>query len=360
MLLFIIGKNFVLGSCFSCAMKREHVDLLYSLLKDIHYSRLSGQGLNSFVKLCIQITENYLRFHNKPIVHNLSAEGLTLTDIAIECISSFFRLDDKNRPRSVVNFLKLFDDDIENADRVKLFIRFTKYLEKMAQRYIIFIESIYFPEPAKIRREIKYQVKKGGLFTVKHEIFGTVLYPLHMEINFELPMMTLEEFYRIMDNKSTKCINVPTILQYLHDRLEAITNIRRAVLLEDMVRFLENRVETITDFPIFDNGFCHTEILDFEMEQTISFIDRLVTEKILNNYIKKGITVQEAEALKKSCMDILTDLIKTGSNANYYEYFTVYSALPRPDFDMRIRGKLDYLIRLAKGILYEHFFVPDF
>ena len=336
-------------------MKSERVERLFDFLWETHRATMSRQKLNEFIGFCLKVLENYFYTHNRSIVQYLQSEGLSAKDIAYECLGGFFRLDKNYRPTAVANFLELLDEPLETINRVKLFIRFTKYLEKMAQRHINFLESVYNPEPARIKREIKFQAKSTGLFTVKYEIFGAVIYPANLEANLHLPLMTPEQFTNFMYGCQSYGASIPSVLKFIHKELIERTDVRRSVMLQFLVDYLRTDRVQLSDIHL--NGHFHIQsgVLDFEILQALSFIDAKITEKLLKNYLNKGISVFEAEALKKSCMGVVEDLIKTGRCDQYYEYFEIHHTMTKEDFDKRFRTKMDYLVRISKDVLSEDF-----
>lgn len=321
----------------------------------MEFLQLSSEGLltktkvGEFINFCLSLLETYFHFNHEPIIKFLFANGLTIKDISIECLSSFFRFNEQNQPILITNFLSKLNKPLNEYPAILIYRRFYGYLQHSADFYLLYLEKEYDRQSYLMRRKLKSYITNSEMLYLKKELQGETVYPLNYDPLLELPLLTNEEmistFERLRFIQGKK-----KIILFLYDTLSSITDARRAVPLSTLIQILKfnNSVEyDIEDFA--DPALPDTSLID--IGQAMYLIDKMLSEKLLKNYINKGMSAEHAEAVKKSCLDIIIDLLNCGEHDNYYLYFSRYSTISKERFESDLRRKFDYLIRLSREIL---------
>ncbi|MDI6766856.1 MAG: hypothetical protein QME52_08550 [Bacteroidota bacterium] len=211
--------------------RKKLKDFLLLLLE----GNISHSELTELVHLSRAIIQSYLGYIRNSITYLCLQQGLTITDLAYDCIAEAFAKDEKNKFHQLENFAQSLDNDLESTPEPEIFLAFKSFLTRLADAQLARLFAQADPGGAKIHRNIRDCLKQSALFKLEKDFRGLVLKPKddtgeHLE---EFPHEALE--HELLNNLNHEC-STPELLATLHRTLTEQTKYRRSVPLVDVVQ----------------------------------------------------------------------------------------------------------------------------
>ncbi|MDI6804588.1 MAG: hypothetical protein QME58_12215 [Bacteroidota bacterium] len=144
---------------------------LYKILN----SSITEVELTEFVYICRSIVQPYL-FHIRSSVSNLcTQQGLTITDLAYDCIADMFLRDDQNKFVLIENFVNSLDENIDRISDTNLFLAFKSFITCITDAQLARLFSQADPSGAKIYRNLRDVINNTTFFNLRRDLRGLVV-----------------------------------------------------------------------------------------------------------------------------------------------------------------------------------------
>lgn len=176
---------------------------------------INHSQLTALVKISRLIIQSFIYNYRSSALKLLDYHGITLSDLANDCIAEAFRRNQEDKYFLIKKFICSLNDDIDKINETNLFRAYKSFLIKVASIQLSKLYSQYDPIGAKIIRNIKDAVNDAALhktekFILKREPCGDILIvkdcDLHNSVR-EFPKEKLEAEFS-MDGKRLNVVNM--------------------------------------------------------------------------------------------------------------------------------------------------------
>ncbi len=296
---------------------------------------ISESELSELVQISRLIAESYLR-HFRPAAAKLcSAMGLTVTDLAYDCIADVFARDDNDHFPHMENFASSLRGDPDALPDSHIFLAFKSFITKVADAGLARLYVQNDPAGAKIHRNLRDCLKHSSLFSVERGFRGIVLTPKTAETLNHLDTFPLEILERQFLVRVGQHRAIPHLLGVLNEVLLEQSTYRRSIPLIDVVQMLkkifrsESEIYTQEYVPQVDG------LAEFEIEQLRVDVELALKEKILFTYLVRGkIDRKQAEAMYGAFHDLLWDWCYAGeSDSSLYKHLEKRFPLDKDEYE---------------------------
>ncbi len=322
---------------------------LKELLLRLHKGNVPYGELTDIVQLSRSIIQSYLGYFRNSVIHLCLHQGLTITDLAYDCIAEAFARDEKNKFYKFENFIHSLNDDLESTTEVEIFLAFKSFLTRIANTQLARLYAQSDPNGAKIYRNIRECLKRSTLFTLEKDYRGLVLKTIekrndHLE---EFPREELEkEFMKRIEHQN----NSQELLEVLHDIMINQENYRNSIPLVEVVQIFKRVYSSDSDETECYQVFSCEEFTQFEIKNILLQVEMALKEKIIFTYFAKGkLDRKESEAIFHAFEDIMKDWCNgEESHASLYDYLRQYISIDEQIYEQTLRTKMEYLLKIAR------------
>jgi hypothetical protein len=338
--------------------KQSLIDKLKRILVALNKEPITAD-INELVKLSRLLVIAYLRNSRQSISKLCRGHGISLSDIAYDCIAELFIKDNLNNYRNLNAFFTSFKSPLIELNPLDVFLAFRKLLQKYTDARIAYFYSLLNPNGSKINRNIKETVIKSGPFILKNTYIGLILKVHENNESGSLPYLDLDELSNDLLARSYGNKKTPELLEILFDLIKSQNKFRKEIKLIDAVSIFKIYYGFISEISEnegyeIDEIFSGNCIDNYELEELCGIVLRKIKEKIFVDYFAKGkLTKDQAEAVYCAIADIIYEWRKIGSNSDsYYNFVSKYINLKHEDYYIFVKDKIEYLIKEVKKELH--------
>lgn len=323
---------------------------LKSYLCKILNSSITEVELTEFVHICRSIVQPYL-FHIRSSVSGLcTQQGLTITDLAYDCIADMFLRDDSNKFVKIENFANSLDENIDQISDTNLFLAFKSFLTCIADCQLARLYAQADPSGAKIYRNLRDVIKTSTFFNLRKDFRGFVLEPNNHEPQNHLSHFPMEELEKELSNRVGHQLSAKIFLTFLNNILTEQTQYRRSIPLYDLVQILKKLHYEDFDPPSETQPLSTEGLQEFEIGQICREVETVLKEKILLTYFtKRKIDRKEAEALCNAFHDMICDWQSNEKNCALFNYLQRHLDINEATYEETLRPKMEYLLKIARN-----------
>jgi len=320
---------------------------LLSLLK----GSISETDLSRFVQLSRSIVQSYLGYIRSSITNLCLQQGLTLTDLAYDCIAEAFARDEERRFPLLENFRNSLNTDLETIPENELFLAYKSFLTRIADAQLARLYALADPMGAKVHRNIRDSVKQSPHFCLNKDFRGYVLSPKGVD-----PLDYLEAFpFEVLEREFLGCAkphhSTPEMLGIIHNILGAQTSYRRSLPLTDVVQLFKKVYQfNYAQLEHVDHEFSIDGLSEFEIDRMRSQVELALKEKILLTYLARGkVDRKQAESMFCAMQDMLTDWCEMkDAETPLFHYIHQHLDITDDEYEKNYRAKMEYLLKIAR------------
>lgn len=311
---------------------------------------ISEKELAELVQLSRSIVQAYFEYIRNSIFQLCRHQGLTMTDVAYDCLGEAFVRDETDRFSRLEDFVESLDENLETIDEREVFLAYKSFLMCLADAQLARLFAQSDPAGAKIHRNIRDCVKQSGFFCIKKDFRGKVLMPRDCEASEHrapFPPDELEaEFRQTVNRQAT----LGHLLNALHDILVKQSAYRRSVPVVEVVQIFRRYYQAEAVEP--DDGSLPSRegLSEFEIRRIRQHVELALKEKILLTYLARGkIDRQQAEALARAFEDMIADWCSgEESQTSLYGYVSRYVSMDEATYESTMRPKMEYLLKIVR------------
>jgi hypothetical protein len=308
----------------------------------------SAAQLAEVVQLSRVIIQAHLESHRQSVLRLSLQHGLTITDLAYDCIGeAFARGADGSFPQ-IQNFTASLHIPLLDAPAIDVFLAFKGFLVRVAEAQLARLYAQADPVGARIYRNIREHLKRSDAMKLERDFRGLVVRPINEDSLDHLDPFPLDRIERTLSGIVSQTI--PELLQCLSKLLISQSEYRRSVPLFEIVGVLKRSVGSEYEYSIADNpapgmeGMSKTEI-----ETIRAQVETSLKERILLTYFARGkIDRKQAEAMASAFHDLLWDWCFGDDPKSLYGYLRIHLTLSETEYENTLRTKMEYLLRLAR------------
>lgn len=335
-------------------IEKEILNTLKNILSDIFNENYRNADVGKLVQISRTIVTSYFRNTMSSVLYLCQKHGISITDIAVDCIAEIFEKDKDNRFYKLDSFFSALRMPITEIPEKEAFLAWKGLLIKLAQSHTAHMYAQFDPAGFRIQRNIKETVPATGYFYLHKNVAGVSLI-IPGGGNNNLPSIHAEDIEseflaEVKDNKKTR-----ELLKILHNVIYKQEQYRKEIKLSEAVKLFKRVFNYVTDNQYNDDELAYAKTPrsfseEFEVDQICDKVLKIVKEKILLNYFVKGrLTAEQSDALYLTICDLVFDWSKTGGNhSSLYEYFSGKMEMQPDDYNEIIKDKIEYLIKIAK------------
>ncbi|KAF0150957.1 MAG: hypothetical protein FD143_2377 [Ignavibacteria bacterium] len=333
------------------------VDLkkIHKLLNAAADESISHSQLTELVKISRLVIQSYLATYRSNVINLINRNGITITDLAYDCIADVFSRCKELKFYKINQFANSLKDNVVLIEPVNLFLAYKSYLIKIANAQISKLYAQTDPVGAKILRNIKDSVHQSNKLRITKDLRGLKIEVTNNGEENNKPDFPINQFI-LNGERNKRILNASDFIEQIYNNLQNQTEYKKSVYLFDIIILFKNYFgsEFVYNFEICEdtfiskiNGNCFEE---YEIQNLKQKVELFIKEKIMVNYFLKGkLNKIEAEAIFFSVNDIINDWC-TGniSSSSIYEYLRNHFDVSQDLYLKNYRTKIEYLLKLAR------------
>jgi len=323
-------------------------NLKYYLTRLIE-NNISHSELTEIVQLSRSIIQSYLNCIRTSITQLCTHQGLTVTDLAYDCIAEAFIKDDQNKFPKIENFIKSLNNNLEEIPETDLFFAFKQFTICFADAQIAQLYSQIDPNGAKIHRNLRDKIKISDYLQLAKDFRGIIVKPINADSLNHLEPFPIDELELELRNRLNHLPKTPEFIYELHQILTTQENYRRSVALIEITKIFKRIYQQELEL-VDDEFFSYEGLTEFEIERIRMQVELALKEKIFLTYFAKGkVSRKEAEALFDALSDILIDWCNGfESQASLFGYLKKHIQINEETYESTLRPKMEYMLKIAR------------
>jgi hypothetical protein len=326
----------------------------YEILKTRLQSVLDGDtdhhGLTDLVYFSRTIIQSHLQHIRRSAIWLCRQQGISLEDLAFECVGEAFRRDGTSRFTVLESFAQSLDVGLDKSPEIEVFLAYRALLTRVADQHIARLFAEVDPAGGRIFRNIKEFVKRTDMFELDHDLRGLVLRPAKGDSIDHLTPFPLDELTRQLFGEVGQVRSTPGILRALHSVLTGQDLFRRSIPMIEVTAVFKRlyaddleseQEETVSPF----EGLSESDLEGIRGE-----VETVIRQKVLVTYVMKGkIGRDEARAIFNAFHDLLGEWIRSGKTVDgVMAHLERHLPLDRETYRSEYRPKMEYLLRIAR------------
>lgn len=332
-------------------LSTDHSEKLRLALRQIDAGSITEHQLSDLILLSRSIIQGHLTARRSKITSICLQQGLTITDLAYDCIADAFSRDADNTFYKLHRFIASIGDPLETISDLGLFLAYKSFLQRFAEAQLARLYSQLDPSGAHVHRNIREALKESRLFSLQKDYRGLTLLPREIDELEHLGPFPQEELARSFLPSIRSSDSIPRMLEALYGVVSAQCAYRRSILLLELVWLVKGlllvdfKPELSVDHPWSMEGFS-----DKELQQLRADVENALKEKILLTYLVKGkITETQARGMYNALKDILEEWF-AGSEPlhSLYTNLSRHLAIDPGIYEQELRVKMEYLFKIAR------------
>lgn len=329
--------------------------ILKIILTDLALKNYANTDITKLVQVTRAILVSHIRNSLSSIIFLCQKHGISINDIAIDCIADIFAKGEDGKYPKLENFFHSLRNPISDMPEIEIFLAWKSLLLKLAESQVSHLYAQIDPAGFKIQRNIKETIANCDFFRLHKNVNGTVLIIPSYELFNTFPPVQIEEIESDFLYAAKQKRNTKDLLKNLHEILVDQTRFRKEIKLSDAVKLFKRAFNYSSDNDHFEEEFSEYHLAnsfldEMELEQICSKVLANVKEKILLNYFAKNrLTSSQSEAVYITINNLVYDWRKTGcSNHSLYKYFNENMNINEREYNLIIKDKIEYLVKLTK------------
>jgi len=311
---------------------------------------ISEQELTELVHLSRSLIQAYLGSIRSSLTHLCQLQGLTINDLAYDCIAEAFAKDDKNRFHQITNFVESLSEKLDTVPEQQVFLAYKSFMLRVTDAQLARLYALSDPAGAKIHRNVRDCVKQSSLFMLEKDYRGLVMKPKHssaIEDRSAFPIEELEqEFLSRVDHTCT----TQQMLQLCYEIVTGQSKYRQSVPLAGVVQMFKKVYGDNPESVGEEHPFVTAGLAVFEIDHIRVQVETALKEKIVLTYLARGkLNRKEAEAVFNAFQDMLEDWCAgEQSQSSLYHYLKEYLQINEETYEATLRTKMEYLLKVAR------------
>ncbi len=319
------------------------------LIKSICSSEQNYFLVKELFNICHKLAVVHLRNKYQNGYQLIFRFGLTLEDIALDCVAELFRRDDKN---NFIEFNNYFNKlRVEEFDDTTGIIYLRRLVCGQVEQRLFRIKREYDPSLGKIIRNIKLTIDNTPLLKIdkyfEQKIITLSDYSLSNDFN---PVQSIELLRITLHSISIRNITLRNILNEIGVYLSELEEYKKIIPVVELALI----IRTIS----LSKTFSQTET---SLEENITSVDlEQITQQVLEKmkkiigetYIKKSkLSDDDAAKYLNALNNIICEAysIYPSQTDHFYEHLTNYfPGLTKEGYMENHRTKFEYLVKIAK------------
>ena len=311
---------------------------------------LGESDITKFVHFCRALCQAHLVHVRSSVFLLASQHGLTITDLAYDCIAETFARNEHGCFHHLEDFVGSLRDEIQKLSETEVLFAFRAFLTRVVDAQLARLYAQSDSEGAKIHRCIRVAAGRSDKFALVKDLRGCVLQLKDGDAFSHLPGFPLDELEQMFLADARTRHSIPQLLSYLYDALVNQSSYRRSIPVTDVVRLVKKvHMESIDDSS--DTGQSSSGGLsETEIEELRRHVEASLKEKILLTYFARGkLNRAEAEAVFNAFRNALADWSATEEQPkSLYQYLRSHLAIDERTYEREFRVKLEYLLKFAR------------
>ncbi len=326
-------------------------DPLRLALKRIDSDDITENQLSELIRLSRAIIQAHLTFLRSSLTSLCVRQGLTVTDLAYDCIAEAFSRDGDDRFYKLHKFIDSIDGTLDTIPDHGLFLAYKSFLLRFTEAQLARLYSQMDPSGSHIHRNIREALKDSCHFALQKDFRGLCLVPRQGDALEELGPFPQDELGRIFLPAISSRSSIPQMLEILHGIVCNQRDFRRSIPLIELVWLVKGifqsdfNPELSVDHPWSLDGLSQEELQRIRID-----VENALKEKILLTYLVKGkLTDSEARGIFNALEDVLDEWF-AGSEPSESLYIKLsrHLQIEPADYEQDYRAKMEYLFRLAR------------
>jgi len=327
------------------------VDMLRPYLRETLDGSISHAELTGFVQFARTLATAYLTTFRTSASILCQNHGISLPDLAYDCIADLFGRDNKGSFVHLEAFAGALNRPLDQTPDHELAAAFRSLLSRFADMELGHLYAQADPGGAKIYRNIRESIKKGETLRLSRDFRGWVISPAAVPNLDHLPPCSIDWLRSEFHGRLEGVPRIPRLLGILHQVLVSFTEFRRSVPLADVVQLFKGLYQG-GQKPEFEEQDAHSlEWMEpFEIDQLRAQVGEVLKEKILVSYVAHGkVDRKQGEAMYRALSDVLGDWCSgDGADFSIYVYLTRYLSIDERTYRDGMRVKMEYLMKIAR------------
>jgi hypothetical protein len=345
-----VGRN-IQKACITL-ITQDIENLKESLLELIDGSYKSAR-LSRLVQLSRIIVEGYLRYTRSSLTILCVRQGLTITDVAYDCIAEAFARSDDNRFHQLENFTNSLNIPIGEIPPNQIFLAFKGFLIRITDAQLARLYTQSDPTGAKIHRNIRDCLNNSpnGL-SLSKDFRGYVVRTrekISSDYLEEFPLEELEKKF-LLCAKPTH--SIPEMLLIIQAILIEQSSYRRSMPLIDVVQLVKKVYYRAYEEPDDqDHVPSFGGLSPEEIGQMRDEVEIVLKEKLLITYFTRGkLNRKQTQAMASAFRDLLNEWCDSmNGETSLYEHINNYIPMDVPTYEAAYRTKMEYLLKIARN-----------
>ena len=331
-----------------CHLETICKNLKYNLTR-LFDNNITHDELTELVHLSRSIIQSYLNCIRTSITQLCLHQGLTVTDLAYDCIAEAFTKNEQSKFSKIENFIKSLHQKLEDIPENDLFLAFKKFLICFADAQLARLYSQIDPNGAKIHRNLRDNIKNSGCLQLDKDFRGIIVKPVNVEVLNHLEQFPIDELERELSSRLNHQPKTPEFLRELYSILTTQEIYRRSVTLMEVTKVFKKIFEE--EFKsINEDLFLIEGLTEFEIERIRMKVELALKEKIFLTYFAKGkVSRKEAEAMFEALSDMMRDWCNgDGSQQSLFGYLKKYLSINEETYESTLQPKMEYLLKIVR------------
>jgi hypothetical protein len=314
-------------------------------------STISERELTQLVQISRAIIQSYLIHIRTSLCYLCNFHGLTITDLAYDCIAEAFMKDGKNKFAQLSNFSDSLNNKIDGLPESEIFLAYKSFITRIADAQLARLYAQADPSGAKIHRNIRDSIDKSPYFQLDRDSRGLTLNLRDNDSLNTLASFPMEDLERELISRMDHSSSTKDLLKILYETLMDQNEFRRSITLVELVQVFKKVYKQDFEIDEFHNDeFSGTNFTEFEIENIRSQVELVLKEKILITYFARGkLERKQAETIFNAFQDIMYDWCNTGElQTSMLEYLQEYLPVDAETYETQYRTKMEYLLKLTR------------
>ncbi len=312
--------------------------------------------LSAFVHYTRSIAETYLLHFRSNVLPLCYQQGISVSDLGIDCIGELFSRDEHDTFYIMNNFVQSLHKPLGDIPDNELFFAYKSFVIRLADAQLARTYAQIDPVGARLHRNIKEAIKNSDGITLREDFRGYMIYGSNNTSDEHIDQSQLNDLERRLLEGTSVFHSTPKILERLSSLLRE--EYRKGVRLIDIVLILKKYLSSHSVQDSLGNGIeTFDNATPVDMKILRQEILRDIQSKILSTYVITGkVNKREAQSLYVILRDIVTGFCDSEiPTDSYYAITNKHLAISKEEYNDEWRVKVEYLAKLAREKLILYF-----
>lgn len=334
------------------------------LIKSFLFPFPDRSTVKNFINLCHKTAIAYLRRKEVSFSYYNNFFGLTLEDVALDCIAGMFKQDIDGNYFEFTHYFKKIAP-IEQLSDSNTFIYLRRLIFSQVNHHLFRINQAFDPVLGKIIRNIKLTIAKNTNLTTSTLFNQKIITLRNYNYSSDHKLIIPIEFLQIeLFSDAIKISDYSSILNKLYAILIEMTEYRKVIFLLDLAMLIRNAI--LMNYEINEKASGLEESSEMDVIRILNYTMLKVDYLLQNSYVKKEkMNSSEAEIYSTVIREIIQDfyLNSPPQMDHFYEHLCTHiKDLTKENYNRSFRTKVEYLVKIAKQemnkTLKKEFFSP--